>query len=106
MKKRRILIVENDLSVAEEIGNILETKGYTIAGIAQSGKEAITLVPESEPDLILIDILLAGELDGIETSRKIRKKYNVPQIYLTDHSDEEIFKRAKKPSLTGIFLSP
>jgi CheY-like chemotaxis protein len=88
------MIVATDLKIR------LGIMGYNIVGIASEGKDAIKKCRETKPDLILMDILLKGNIDGIETARIINKLFNIPFIYLTGNYDKAIFKIAEttKPS--------
>lgn len=95
-----ILIVEDESIVALDIKDKLERLGYTVLAIVSSGEEAIEEVKKATPDLVLMDIVLKGEIDGIETARRIRDDFDTPIIYLTAHSDERTLKRAE---ITGHF---
>ncbi len=91
-----ILIVEDELIVAESLSLDLQRKGYAIAGIVSSGEEAIDAIWLMQPDLILMDIMLKGFLDGIETNRLIQNRASVPIIYITAFSDQATLDRAKQ----------
>jgi DNA-binding LytR/AlgR family response regulator len=104
MDNIRILIVEDQLLVAESIAAILSERHLEIAGIVSTGEEAIKAVAESPPDLILMDIKLGGKKDGIATAEHILRKENIPIIYLSDYSDESTFLRAK-PTLPANYLT-
>lgn len=91
-----ILIVEDELIVAESLSLDLQRKGYAIAGIVSSGEEAIDAIWLMQPDLILMDIMLKGFLDGIETNRLIQNRASVPIIYITAFSDRATLDRAKQ----------
>lgn len=105
-KDQTVLIVEDDmlLSLVEE--RLVEQLGYRVVGKVTSGEEAIRRLEEFDPDLILMDILLNGELDGIETMEKIRSISDVPVIYLSGSSDRFIFERAKKTGFTDYLVKP
>lgn len=90
-----ILIVENEFIIAEKLSSDLTGAGYQIIGIATSGNEAVELVAKFSPDLIIMDIKLEGELDGIDTVALINKNYSVPVIYLTGFTEQNLFTRAK-----------
>lgn len=89
-----ILIVEDDLIISEDIGYHLLESGYAVHGCVPSGEEAIMLIGQKVPDLIIMDIELEGELDGIETAAIIGKKHDIPIIYLTKIRHEATRKRA------------
>lgn len=102
----RILIVEDDmlLSLVEE--RLVLKLGYSVAGKAVSGDEAIQKVKELEPDLILMDISLRGKYDGVETMKIIRKFSSVPVIYLSGNSDKLSVERAKKTNFVDYLIKP
>ena len=83
MNQLKILIVEDENIIAFEMKTILEIQGYSIVGIASSGEEAVTFTDKHRPDLIIMDIQLEGDLDGIDTAGLINEKYNIPIIFLT-----------------------
>jgi two-component system, response regulator PdtaR len=91
-----ILIVEDELIVAESLSLDLQRKGYAIAGIVSTGAEAINLAFLTQPDVILMDIMLKGALDGIETSKVIQKQMSIPIIFITAFSDRATLERAKQ----------
>ena len=95
MDKIKILVVEDEIIVAMELKQQLETMGYEVVGTAASGKEAIEVALEKNPDVILMDIMLKGEMDGIEAAEKIHNYQDTHIIYTTAYSDKEILERAK-----------
>jgi PAS domain S-box-containing protein len=106
MEKKSILIVEDEAITALDIKTILTNLGYDVAGIASSGEKAIQIVDARVPDLILMDIHLAGELSGIESAEKILSSHNVPIIYLTAYSEPELVERAKITRPYGYIIKP
>jgi PAS domain S-box-containing protein len=106
MKKVSILVVEDNYIVMMELVSRLEEMGYQIAGTAASGAEAIEKAGKHMPDLTIMDIRLKGDIDGIEAASAIKKKYDIPVIYLTAHSDEETLSRAKITEPFGYILKP
>lgn len=94
MKTTRVLIVEDNSLVAEEIAITLKKHSLEISGICSSGEDALKAFREKEPDLVLMDIELDGAMDGIETASEIMKHRSVPIIYLTDHVDDKNVKRS------------
>lgn len=106
MDTANILIVEDESIIAMDIKNILEMKGFNIVGIAYSGKESIKLVKQHTPDIVLMDIILEGEIDGITAAEEIKSRYDTPIIYLTAHSDEKTLNRAKATEPYGYILKP
>ena len=102
----RLLIVEDEAVVAADLEARLVRIGYTVCGIAASGAEAIDLAHEHRPDLALMDIRIQGDLDGVETAETLRKELDVPAIFLTAHSDDATFARAKLSSPYGFVVKP
>ena len=106
MKKAAIFIVEDEVIVAEDIRQTINTLGYSVSGIARSGEVAIEKVRETRPDLVLMDIHLAGGMDGVETARQIYSLFKIPVIYITAHADDELLERAKVTEPYGYILKP
>ncbi|MCK9151499.1 response regulator [Methanobacterium alcaliphilum] len=106
MSTARILIVEDEGLTAMELQRKLKILGYDVPTFAFSGKEAIIKAEELKPDLILMDIVLKGKIDGISAAEEIIKHQDVPLIYLTAHGDEETKKRAKKTEPFAYILKP
>jgi PAS domain S-box-containing protein len=101
-----ILIVEDEKIVAWDIQERLESLGYTIAAQATSGAAAILAANQVKPDLVLMDIQLQGEMDGIEAAQIIYQNHNIPVIYLTAHSDDRTLAAAANTSPFGYVLKP
>jgi CheY-like chemotaxis protein len=93
--KVRILIVEDESVVAKDIEIRLKGLGYAVSAIASSGEGAIQKAAETHPDLVLMDIVLKGDMDGIEAASQIRSRLNIPVLYLTAYTDEKTLERAK-----------
>ncbi len=106
MKKPKILIVEDETLISLHIERLLKERGYDVAGTAATGEEALALIESEHPDLVLMDIVLEGEMDGIAAAREIKRRYDVPLIYLTAHSDEYTLNRAKETEPYGYILKP
>ena len=102
----KILIVEDEGIVILHIKKTLEKLGYCVAGIASSGEDAIKKAMELRPDLVLMDIMLKGALDGIDAADKIRSLFDIPVIYLTAHADENTLQRAKVTGPFGYIVKP
>lgn len=100
----KILVVEDERITAEDIKSGLEFAGYTVPAIVSSGEDAIEKAGELKPDLVLMDIKLKGEMDGIEAAGQIRVRYDIPVIYLTAYSDESTVQRAKVTEPSGYIL--
>lgn len=102
----KILVVEDEGIVAQDIRNILENLGYTVPAIAASGATAVERAAEIRPDLVLMDIVLKGKMDGIDAAEKIRVHFDIPVIFLTAHADERTLQRAKMQEPFGYILKP
>lgn len=102
----KILIVEDEHIVAMDIARNLKSIGYEIAGIATDSENALRLTSQENPDLILMDIKINGNMDGIQTVKKIQLKHNIPIIYLSAHSDERTLERAKLTEPHGFLIKP
>jgi PAS domain S-box-containing protein/putative nucleotidyltransferase with HDIG domain len=106
MKKKQILIVEDERIVVDDIKISLGRLGYDVCGTADSGLEAIKKAKEMRPDIILMDIVLKGKMDGIEAAQKIRTRFDIPVIYLTAYADAKTLARAKVTEPFGYILKP
>lgn len=106
MTSTRILIVEDEIIVASDLEIRLEKMGYSVCGLASSGQEAMTLARTHKPDIVIMDIVLKGELDGIETAALIRSEQNIPVIFLTAYADEHKLERAKPIEPYGYLVKP
>jgi two-component system cell cycle sensor histidine kinase/response regulator CckA len=106
MPGSRILIVEDEQNIAADMRTILERHGYEVPAVFSSGEEAIGALERMRPDLILMDIRLGGEMDGLETARLIRENCDTPIILIAGHADEFILERAKQTRLFGYILKP
>lgn len=106
VERVRILIVEDEGLIAQDIENMVKNAGYEVCGVAQSGAQAVELAESLEPDLVLMDIILRGGMDGIEAARLIRERCGLPVIYLTSHADETTLERAKLSEPLGYTLKP
>lgn len=106
MSSLKIVIVEDESIVAMDLQTRLENYGYTIVGHAVSGKSALSLVENNHPDVILMDIQLKGELDGIQTAELIKRQMDVPILFLTAYADKSTLERAKVTEAFGYILKP
>lgn len=104
--KPHIMIVEDEGITALGIRHSLEDLGYAVTRICQSGEEAVQYALQDGPDLILMDITLNGEMDGTEAARKIRSSRKIPVVYLTAHTDNAIFQKAKNTEPFGYIVKP
>lgn len=101
-----ILIVEDERIVAMDLARTLRSLGYAVVGTTARAEEAIALVTSLQPSLVLMDIRLAGEMDGIQAAHLIRRQHDVPLIYLTAHSDDETLQRAAQSIASGYVVKP
>ncbi|WP_321421628.1 response regulator [uncultured Methanobacterium sp.] len=105
MTTTKIIVVEDESIEALDIKNTLESFGYQVPYIASRGDEAVVKAQEIKPDLVLMDIILKGEITGIEAASEI-KKLDIPFIYLTAHSNEKTVEKAKLTEPYGYLLKP
>jgi len=105
-KRHSILIVEDERIVAYDIRRSLEQLGYSIAGIVSTGNAAIKAAHDMHPDVVLMDISLTGEIDGIQAASVIGETANTPIIFVTGHSDTETMKLAGAKGNWGFVLKP
>ena len=106
MTNARIMIVEDEWIAAEDTRNRLEDLGYTVSSLASTGTEAIQKAEEDKPDLVLTDIVLEGEMDGIEVAKQIYSRFGIPFIYLTAYADDKILERIKITEPFGYIVKP
>ena len=106
MANAKILVVEDEGIVAADIQSTLKSLGYDVPAIAFSGEEAIKKVEEIQPDLVLMDIVLRGDMDGIQAAEEIHNRFNIPVVYLTAYADDKILQRAKITEPFGYILKP
>ena len=106
MPKEKILIVEDERVVARDIQNRLKNLGYSVCGSASSGEDAVKKASELQPDLVLMDIVLKGEMDGIDAAGQIREHFKIPVVYLTAFSDQKTLQRARETGPYGYILKP
>ena len=104
--KARILMAEDENVVAMDIRAVLESLGYSVTEVVSSGEKAILSASEMRPDIVLMDIRLKGDVDGIEAAEQIQKRFHIPVIYLTAHSDDATLQRAKMTEPYGYILKP
>ena len=106
MQRPSILIVEDEAVVAIDLEQRLGDLGYTVAGRVTTAEEAITQTVQLQPSLVLMDVALDGQLDGIDAAKKIRERMDVPIVYLTAHTDSGTLDRAKDTEPGGYVLKP
>jgi len=106
MKESAILIVEDEIIVANDIRNMLLNLDYDIVGVSTTGKDAVNMAKKHRPSLVLMDIMLQDTLAGLDAADVIYKKLDIPFIYLTSYADETTLQRAKKTAPFGYLLKP
>jgi len=106
MSEKIIFIVEDNQVIADLISWRLTEMGYHVAGTACDSTEAMIGVEEIRPALVLMDIDLPGDMDGIETAREIIKRYNIPIVYISSMLDPDIMERAKVTKPRGYIVKP
>jgi DNA-binding LytR/AlgR family response regulator len=106
MSKINILITEDESIVAKDIQMSLKKLGYNVIGICNNGEDAIRTAEEHRPDIVLMDIMLKGDMSGIEAADQIRKRLNIPLIFLTAYADESTLSKAKITEPYGYIIKP
>lgn len=104
--KKHILVVEDERIVAEDIRRSLENLGYAVTAVVSSGEEALQKAAEENPDLVLMDIVLKGDMDGIEAAQVMNSRFNIPVVYLTAYADDRRLQRAMVTGPYGYILKP
>jgi CheY-like chemotaxis protein len=102
----RALIVEDETLIAEELKERLTRLGFSVIAAVDSGEEGIAIAAKERPDLVLMDIRLKGEKDGVQAAQEIRQQVDVPIVYLTAYSDRLTVDRAKATEHDGFILKP
>ncbi len=100
------MVVEDEGIVSIDIRNMLQKAGYSVAAVAFHGEEAVTKAEQSSPDLILMDIGLRGEIDGIEAAKRIRDRFKIPVVFLTGFADDVTVAKAKEVDPSGFIIKP
>ena len=106
MEKAQILIVEDEAIVSMGLRYKLESFGYSVPAEISSGEEAVKAATRLRPDVVLMDIRLSGEMDGTVAAQEIRRRLDIPVVYLTSHADEDTLARAKRTEPAGFLLKP
>jgi DNA-binding NarL/FixJ family response regulator len=100
------MIVEDETLVADHLKLLLEEFGYLVCGSEGSGQGALTKIEKEQPHLVLMDIRLEGEMDGIEVARKLWDERGIPTVFLTAYSDQETLDRAVMSNPFGYLVKP
>jgi CheY-like chemotaxis protein len=102
----RALIVEDETLIAEELRERLSRLGFSVIAAVDSAEEGVAIATSERPDLVLMDIRLKGEKDGVQAAAEIRQRVDVPIVYLSAHSDRQTVERAKQTEHDGFILKP
>ncbi len=105
-EKTKILIAEDDFVVSKNLSVTLEDRDYEILGICESGEELLQCLSQNSPDIIIMDINLAGIMDGVETTALVKNKTTIPVLYLTSDRDKSTLERAKLTNPDGYLIKP
>ena len=106
MNSEKVFIVEDEVIVAESLNDQLQSLGYTVIGQAASGEEALQKIKKNVPDLVLMDIMLKGVMDGVETAKEVRDLHGIPVVFLSAYSDSETLQHAKLIEPFGYLIKP
>jgi two-component system, LytTR family, response regulator LytT len=106
MSKPKILIVEDESIVAKDIQNSLKKMGYIVPVVVSSGEKALNEIEESRPDLILMDIMLKGDMTGIDVANVIKERFSIPVVFLTAYADDNTLNKAKISEPYGYIIKP
>jgi CheY-like chemotaxis protein len=106
MTRAQVLIVEDDAIVGQDLKNRLTNMGYFIICVTSTGEDAVEKARHHMPDVVLMDIRLAGKMDGITAAAQIGEKYHIPVVYLSAYADDETLARARETHPAGYVLKP
>ena len=106
MSKINVLVVEDESIVSKDIQHSLKKLGYNVVGASSTGEKAIELAGEERPDIVLMDIMLKGDMNGIEAAERIKELYSIPIVFLTAYADESTLSKAKITEPYGYILKP
>lgn len=102
----KILVVENELLIAESVALTLKEAGYTVCGPVSTGEDAVVLSAKEQPDMAIMDIMLDGAMDGVDAASRLRQQREIPLIYLTDSDNRETIQRARQTRPSAYLLKP
>lgn len=106
MQKTKILIVEDEALIADHMAMVLEDMGYEVIGIADEGMAALDMLRNTSPDLVLLDINLAGGLDGVDVAQEINRKFGIPFVFVTSNTSPGTLERVKITEPAGFVVKP
>ena len=106
MSQIKVLVVEDESIVSKDIQHSLKRLGYGVCGAAATAEKALTLVKDEKPSIVLMDIMLKGDMNGIEAAELVRREHNIPVIFLTAYADEATLSKAKITEPYGYIIKP
>jgi len=106
MEAIKVGIIEDEMIIAEDLRDILESNDFNVCGVAKNYDKAIALIDNCQPDIVLLDIKIKGEKDGIDLAHKIREDYMIPFVFVSSHSDSQTVKRATEVNPYGYLVKP
>ena len=104
--QEKILIVDDEFTTVTVLEEFLSSKGYHVVGMCMSGDEAVEMATRLKPDLILMDIVMLGKIDGIRAAEIVRDRLGIPVVFLTGHAEGKLVHRAKKAGGLGYIMKP
>lgn len=105
-KPARIVIVEDDPDIRDLLAILVKNFGYSLCGTAENGEEALRLIKETAPDIVFIDIVLGGSMNGVELARYINREFRIPFIYITAYSEEHLIEQVIHTAPAAFILKP
>jgi signal transduction histidine kinase len=106
MTVKKILIVEDELVIAEDTADTLRSLGYDVVGIVPVGEKVVETVSKTQPDLVLMDIMLQGKIDGVEAAKLVREQFRIPVVFVTAYADKKTLERTKLTEPFGYLIKP
>lgn len=104
--RTRVFVVEDEAVIAMDVSERLTALGYTVCGSAADGETAVQAIVDAKPDLVLMDVHLAGAIDGVEVARRLRERHDAPVVFLTAYADPEMIDRVSQASAYGYLVKP
>lgn len=106
IENRKILVVEDEIIIALHLKNTLRSLGYEVCGVVSSGEELVEIAFKKNPDLILMDIKLRGNIDGLSAAKQIQSQFNIPVIFLTAYGEKIVLKQIDKTKIFSYISKP
>lgn len=103
---KRVMVVDDEAVIVQQLEDVLQDMGYEVAGAASSGKEALRKAGDLKPDLVLMDVVMPGKMDGIEACDLIQKNFDIPVLLLTAHGEDGVLERVEKVHPYGYIIKP